>query len=338
MTVASFFAEYGLFIAELLTILVLLGLVALIVIVSARRGGVQAPGLSVTKMNEQFEHMRDSVNRIVLSKEAFKQERKRRKRESKARPEAGKRVFVVDFKGDLRASAATSLREEVNAILATAGSDDEVLVRLENAGGTVHEHGFAASQLTRLKRRGLAVTIAVDKVAASGGYLMACVADKIIAAPFAIVGSIGVLAQLPNFHRLLEANGIDFEQITAGRYKRTLTLFGENTDEGRQKLKSELEDVHALFKHQIAEHRPQVDIETVATGEHWYGLRALELKLVDDIKTSDDFLLERIATSAVFHVEYRRRKSLSEKLRGGTEALLESVSGDIGEGHSSVRR
>jgi serine protease SohB len=327
MTIGGFFAQYGLFVAELLTILILLGAAALLIIVSTRRGGIQHVGLSVKKLNEQVAETRDAVNRVVLSKEAFKQERKRRKHAAKAqRTDGRKRVFVIDFKGDLRASAGASLREEVNAVLGIANGDDEVLMRLENAGGTVHEHGYAASQLLRLKSRGIGITVAVDKVAASGGYLMACVADKIIAAPFAIVGSIGVLAQLPNFHRLLESKGVDFEQITAGRYKRTLTLFGENTDEARQKLKSELEDVHELFKRQITEHRPQVDIESVATGEHWYGLRALEFKLVDEIKTSDDFLLERIDAADVFKVEYRRRKSFQEKLRGGTEALLESFS------------
>lgn len=333
MTVGEFFAQYGLFLAQLITVLVLLATAAVIIIVSARRGGVHPLGLHVEKLNDQFERTRDAVNRVVLSKELLKQERRRKKKSHKASAERRKRVFVVDFKGDLRASAATSLREEVNAILAVAGSGDDVLVRLENAGGTVHDHGYAASQLLRLKRRGIALTVAVDKVAASGGYLMACVADTIIAAPFAIVGSIGVLAQLPNFHRLLEAKGIDFEQITAGRFKRTLTLFGENTEEGRQKLQSELEDVHGLFKAQIAQNRPQVDIEAVATGEHWYGLRAIELKLVDEIRTSDDFLLERIDGADVFHIEYRRKKSLQEKLLGGTEAVLESLSASA-EGRS----
>lgn len=328
MTAGEFFAQYGLFLAQFLTILVLIALAALVVVVSARRGGVHPLGLHVEKLNARLEQMKDAVNRVVLDKAALKEQRKRRKQTEKAEKAAGtrKRIFVLDFKGDLRASASASLREEVNAILAVANGDDTVLVRLENAGGTVHDHGYAASQLLRLKRRGIGLTVAVDKVAASGGYLMACVADTIIAAPFAIIGSIGVLAQLPNFHRLLEAKGIDFEQITAGRFKRTLTLFGENTDEARDKLKSELEDVHGLFKGQVSEHRPQVDIESVATGEHWYGVRALELKLVDEIKTSDDFLLERIDSADVFHIEYRRRKTLQEKILGGADALLDRLS------------
>ena len=203
-----------------------------------------------------------------------------------------------------------------------ARESDEVLVRLENPGGMVHEHGLAASQLMRLRERGIKLTVAVDKVAASGGYLMACVADRIIAAPFAIVGSIGVLAQIPNFHRFLKDRGVDFEQITAGRFKRTLTLFGENTEEGRHKLKEELEDVHELFRDQIAEHRPDVNMERVATGEHWYAIRARELDLVDELSTSDDFLLEAIKTRDVYRVRYRRKKTFAERLMGGVESAL----------------
>jgi serine protease SohB len=229
---------------------------------------------------------------------------------------------VLDFKGDIRASATSSLREEVTAIIDIADKDDEVLLRLENAGGAVHEHGLAASQLLRLRARGIRITAAVDKVAASGGYLMACTADRIIAAPFAILGSIGVLAQLPNFHRWLEDKGIDFEQITAGRYKRTLTLFGENTEEGRDKMREELVEVHELFKRQVMELRPVVDLEQVATGEHWYGRRALELNLIDEIGTSDDYLLQSAESADVFRLSYRRHRKPLERMLQSAEGLL----------------
>ena len=253
---------------------------------------------------------------------ARRKERKREERE-RAKDDGGKpRLFVLDFKGDLRASASASLREEVTAILGVAADEDQVLLRLENPGGAVHEHGFAASLLLRLMRRGLTLVVAVDKVAASGGYLMACVGDHVIAAPFAVVGSIGVIAQLPNFHRLLEEKGVDYEQLTAGRFKRTLTMFGKNTEEGRAKLQEEIEEVHELFKQQIREHRPRVDIERVASGEHWYGLRALELMLVDEIQTSDDFLVEAARQRDVYKISYRRKRPLSERLLGGAETLL----------------
>jgi serine protease SohB len=325
--VTDFLAAYGLFLAQLATF-VLLVIVTVVLIAATRRRG-HAEGLVVEHMNRRFEDSADELKVIVEGKARFKKEAKarskQRKREEKARAkeESPKpRLFVLDFKGDLRASAAASLREEVSAIVRVARPQDRVLVRLENSGGTVHEHGFAASQLTRLKSHGLTLLVAVDKVAASGGYLMACVADRLIAAPFAIVGSIGVLAQLPNFHRLLEDKGIDFEQIMAGRYKRTVTMFGKNTEEGRAKLQQEVEDIHELFKSQIRGHRPQVDLDRVATGEHWYGIRALELKLVDELRTSDDFLLEAAKDHELYHLAYKRRRTWQERILGGVESLL----------------
>jgi serine protease SohB len=326
--VSEFFAAYGLFLVELVTIVAIVLVVIALIVSNARRVGDQQ-GLNVKHLNEQLEQTAKQVKRVLLPKDQFKKEAKalakarKERHRGKAKGTADRgRIFVLDFKGDIRASAAASLREEISAILAVARDGDRVLLRLENAGGAVHEHGFAASQLLRLKRRGLQLAIAVDKVAASGGYLMACVADRLLAAPFAIIGSIGVIAQLPNFHRLLEGKGVDFEQITAGRYKRTLTLFGENTDEGRQKLKEELEDVHALFKGQIAAHRPQVDLDRVATGEHWYGSQALELQLIDEIGTSDDYLLEAAAENDLYHIAYKRRRGLTERVLGGAESLL----------------
>jgi serine protease SohB len=323
--VSEFAASYGLFLLELVTVLGLLALVVVLATLSARRAG-HGEGITIKHLNKQYEETANSLRRVLLGKEFRKRakaERKQRKQAEKKQDKATRaKLFVLDFKGDIRASATASLREEISAVLAVAAEGDRVLLRLENAGGAVHEHGLAASQLRRLRDRGIELLVAVDKVAASGGYLMACMADRVIAAPFAIVGSIGVLAQLPNFHRWLEDKGIDFEQITAGRFKRTLTLFGENTEEGREKLKQEIEEVHELFKTQIAEHRPQVDIEAVSTGEHWYGLRALELKLVDEIRTSDDFLIEAAKDADLYLISYRRRKQWLERVMSGAEGLL----------------
>jgi serine protease SohB len=325
--VSDFFAAYGLFLAQLATFVIVLIVIGALVASSRRRGHPE--GLVVEHLNRKYEDAADELKLAIEGKgrykKALKARHKERKREEKARAKAETtkpRLYVLDFKGDLRATAAASLREEVSAVLRIGKPGEQVLVRLENSGGTVHEHGFAASQLVRLKQHGLKVVVAVDKVAASGGYLMACVAERLIAAPFAIVGSIGVLAQLPNFHRLLEEKGVDFEQIMAGRYKRTLTVFGKNTDEGRAKLQQEVEDIHELFKAQIREHRPQVDLERVATGEHWYGVRALELKLVDELKTSDDVLLEAAKDHDLYHIAYKRRRTFQERVLGGAESLL----------------
>jgi serine protease SohB len=324
--VSAFLSAYGLFLAEVLTLVVLV--IVIVLLVAANRRGGHGSGLHVEHLNRRFEDTADAVNVAMAGKRRKKEAKarnKERKREEKARAKEDTprpRLFVLDFKGDMRASAAASLREEVSAVLAVATEQDQVLLRLENPGGTVHEHGFAASQLMRIKQRKLKLLIAVDKVAASGGYLMACVGDHVLAAPFAIIGSIGVIAQLPNFHRLLEEHGVDFEQLTAGRYKRTLTLFGKNTDEGREKLRQELEEVHELFKAQIREYRPQVDVEQIATGEHWYGVRALELKLIDELRTSDDFLIEAAKERDLYHIAFKRKRSLPERMLAAADTLL----------------
>ena len=212
-----------------------------------------------------------------------------------------------------------------NIVLEVVTPEDEVIVRLENHGGLVHEHGLAASQLARIRERDIPLIVSVDKVAASGGYLMACVASKVYAAPFAILGSIGVLAQIPNFNRLLDSHGVDFEQITAGKYKRTVTMFGKNTDEDRAKLKEELEDVHALFKSAVSRYRPDLDLDKVATGEHWYGTRALELGLADEILTSDELLLQRAESRDLYRLSYKIKQPLQKRLMSNIDGAMEKL-------------
>lgn len=320
---SQFLAEYGMFLLKAATIVAAVVVVMLAAAAASRKAAHD--GLEIEHLNKKYKLIADALRNAVLPKSERKKNAKARRKEAKAEskhPTARPRSFVIDFKGDLKASAVPSLREEVSAVLDVVDDGDEVIVRLENHGGLVHEHGLAASQLARIRDRGIPLVICVDKVAASGGYLMACVASKVYAAPFAILGSIGVLAQIPNFNRMLDSHGVDFEQVTAGKYKRTLTLFGKNTDEGREKIKEELEDVHDLFKAQIAEHRPQLDIDAVATGEHWYGLRALSLNLVDEIGTSDDYLIEAAVDHDLYSVVYRRRRSLPERVMGGVDSLL----------------
>ena len=322
---SAFFAEYGLFLLKAVTIVV--AIIAVIGFAAAsRKGGHE--GLEVESINKKHKELAGSLRKAVLQKDEqkkdAKEEKKRVKEEAKnisSRP----RSFVIDFEGDLKASAVTSLREEVSAILDVATADDEVIIRLENHGGVVHEHGLAASQLVRIRDRGISLTVCVDKVAASGGYLMAAVASKICAAPFAILGSIGVVAQIPNFNRLLDDHGVDFEQVTAGKYKRTVTMFGENTDEDRAKLKEELEDVHALFKSAVSAYRPSLDLEKIATGEHWYGTRALDLGLADEIKTSDELIAELIADRELYQVAFRVKQPLQKRLMANIDGALEKV-------------
>lgn len=325
----EFLTEYGMFLAKLSTVSIILVIItgSLIFIVMRAKGDNEH--LVIKNINEKYDTMSLMLNQQVLNKKEFKKYIKEHKKELKEKEssEDRKKLFVLNFVGDIRASTVSSLREEITAILTIAEKKDEVLVILESGGGTVHGYGLGASQLKRIKDKDIKLTAAVDKVAASGGYMMACVADKIIAAPFAIIGSIGVLAQIPNFHRLLKKMDIDFEQITAGDHKRTLTLFGENTDKDREKFKEELEDTHKLFKEFVKDSREQVDIDKIATGEHWFGKRAIELNLVDELITSDDYLTNAAKEADVFEVKYERKKPVSEKLFSLGANLLDSIDG-----------
>lgn len=323
----EFLADYGLFLLKAITI------VAAIVVVigaaaAAGKKAAQQEGLEIESLNKKYRRLAAALKRAVMKKTDWKVAAKAEKARDKADAKSAEkrpRAFVIDFKGDLRASAVASLREEVSAILEVATADDQIIVRLENFGGMVHEHGLAASQLSRIREKNIPLIVAVDKVAASGGYLMACVASKIIAAPFAIVGSIGVIAQLPNFNRMLDSHGIDFEQITAGEFKRTVTIFGKNTDEDRAKLKEELEDTHALFKAAVSKYRPELDLEKVATGEHWYGTRAMELGLVDELRTSDEVLAELAKDNDLYRVEYKVKLPIQKRLMASVDSVLERV-------------
>jgi serine protease SohB len=348
---AEFFFDYGLFALKLLTIVI--GIVAIVVVsvaASMKSKGASEGHIEVTRVNDEMELLRDTLSAAVIDEDEFKIEFKKRTKEEKAdrkahlkalkknakksdeispdsRPEADRksRVFVLDFDGDIKASAVSSLRQEITAVLSLAGKTDEVLVRLESGGGMVHAYGLASSQLQRIKDRDIALTICVDKVAASGGYMMACIASKLLAAPFAIIGSIGVVAQIPNFHRLLKKNDIDFEMITAGEHKRTLTMFGENTDKGREKFAEDIEDIHVLFKEFVSSHRPQLNIEEVATGEIWFGQRALSKSLVDELMTSDEYITNACEKSDVFEVKYKIKKTLPEKLGIGVQTALDNT-------------
>ena len=332
----QFFFEYGLFAAKLATFVIAILAIVIVSVGVTRRVKKSMKGhIETTKVNDEIEAMRFALDAGVSDPQTYKlhvkQWHKQKKLERKARKKALKqgakgdfsgeaetdakpRVYVLNFKGDLRALAVSKLRQEITAVLSMAQANDEVVVRLESAGGMVHAYGLASSQLQRVKDHGIGLTVCVDKVAASGGYMMACVANKILAAPFAVLGSIGVVAQLPNFNRLLKKHDIDFELITAGEYKRTLTMLGENTEKGREKFVEEIEDTHLLFKEFVAQHRPELDIEKVATGEHWFGQRALDRGLVDELITSDEYIANACEAPDVFEVKYVEKKTLPERM------------------------
>ncbi len=346
---AAFFFEYGLFLAKVLTVLFAV-LVCIGFVATQRQDKRPGDGrVEVRKLNEVLDDLRFALREHLLDPDQLKREEKNRKarekRERKARRRDAKlarkrlagrveeeavperaSLFLLSFDGDVRASATENLRREITAVLAVARPGDEVVVRLESPGGLVHSYGLAASQLDRIVQAKIPLVVCVDKVAASGGYMMACVANRIVAAPFAVLGSVGVVAQLPNVHRLLKKHDVDVELLTAGQYKRTLTVFGENTDEGRQKFVEELEETHALFKEFVVAHRPQVDIDLIATGETWYGRRALDVKLVDEVATSDEYLLKRVDDVDVFDVRFVEHRSLRERIGMGAAEGVDRLS------------
>ncbi|WP_444930573.1 protease SohB [Microbulbifer sp. SSSA002] len=356
----EFLIEYGLFLAKIVTVVV--ALMVLIGFIFANREQLKERvqgHITVTHLNDRYEQFKETLLEAVMDKHEFTRRKKQLAKEKKAEEKAlakqhkaeakkqseksdaatskdadtgegelvsgRKRIFVMQFNGDIKASALSHLREEVTAILQVAESGDEVLLCLESPGGMVANYGLAASQLTRIRSAGIHLTIAVDKVAASGGYMMACVADRILAAPFAMLGSIGVLAQMPNFNRLLKRNDIDYELFTAGQYKRTVTMFGENTEEGKQKFQEDLDEIHFLFQHFVGEYRPKLDIDKVATGEVWFGQKALSLGLVDELKTSDEYLTNCAKDSDLYQIEFKERKNIAKKIGLAAEAGVESA-------------
>ena len=312
-----FFTDYGLFLAKIITsvIAILITLSGFIAI--STKGKQSKPKLTIKKINDTLDETKEAMDKATQSKSTLKEQQKTDKKQKKSlkkNKDEQSRLFVIDFNGDISASGTQSLREEITAILLSAHKTDEVLVRLQSPGGLVNAYGLASSQLKRIKDAGIHLTIAVDKMAASGGYMMACVADTLIAAPFAIIGSIGVVAKLPNFHKLLTKNHIEYEQITAGEYKRTLTMLGKNTSAGRAKFQEEINITQDLFKQHIQQHRPQLDINKVATGEHWFALQALDLQLIDHIQTSDDYLMSKKTSHHLFHIAQQAKASAMQKL------------------------
>ena len=327
----EFLFEYGLFFAKVATLLVAFVVVVSVVVGASQKNkyGEGRGHLEITPLNQQFEDLKDTMliattdeslqkaeekKLTKAKKKLLSEQKKTAKNVSESDATKRSKVYVLNFDGNISASAVGHLREEITAVLTQATPNDEVLLKLESAGGMVHSYGLASSQLDRLRKKNVPLTVCVDKVAASGGYMMACVADKILAAPFAIIGSIGVVAQMPNFNKVLKKHDVEFELLTAGEHKRTLTMFGENTEKGREKFIEELEETHQLFKDYVSTRRPQIDIDKIATGEIWYGSRAKDIKLIDDVQTSDEYLVSRIEDADVFEVAYVFKKKLHQRL------------------------
>ena len=339
----EFVADYGAFLLKTATIVAaVLLIIAGIANASARQKARSEGDLSIRKLNDELEDYRNSMEDALLDKHELKALVKSREKTAKEEDKAAKkkasadastsgkeaarkRVFVVDFDGDIRASDVEFLRHEISAILTKATTDDEVVIRLESGGGMVHSYGLAASQLHRIRDKNIPLTVCVDKVAASGGYMMACLGNHVVAAPFALIGSIGVMAQVPNFSKILKKNDVDYELFTAGEFKRTVTMFGHNTPKAREKFQSDLEETHELFKGHIARYRGELDVDKVANGDVWYGQQAIDLGLIDAVSTSDEYLANACEHADVFTVRYELRKTLQEKLGLSAQVAAENA-------------
>tara|TARA_E500000081_G_scaffold23505_1_gene27262 strand:+ start:1373 stop:2392 length:1020 start_codon:yes stop_codon:yes gene_type:complete len=318
-------ADYLVFLLKVFTI-VLAITIPLLLIIGSSKGKSQPKGkLSISNLSDKFEEMGNAVKSSLMNPKELKKFNKdlSKEKKKKDKDQSEDSIFVLNFKGDIQASEVEKLKQEVNAILLSESNCKEVVIRVESGGGSAYAYGLCAAELKRLVDNKINLTVCIDKVAASGGYLMSCVASKIIAAPWAIVGSIGVIAQLPNFHRLLKKNSIDFEMHTAGAFKRTLTTLGENTEEGREKFKSDLEDLHLIFKNFVKEQRPQVDTDIVATGEVWQGEDAVRVGLVDSLETSDNYLVGLSKGAQLFELEFIEKKNLTERFAFSMQLILE---------------
>lgn len=326
--IVAFLLEYASFLLKTITLVIaIIAVLIFIVSLKSRKNDGQKGHLQIQHLNNHFEKLHHQIEEVIVNKEELKKIKKQKNKEEKNNKNESKKnkVFVLDFVGDIKASAVESLRQEITALLSIATPDDEVVLRLESPGGMVHGYGLAASQLSRIRQANIPLTICVDKVAASGGYMMACIANQIYSAPFAILGSIGVVAQIPNAHRLLKKHDIDYEVLTAGEYKRTLTIFGENTQKGREKFQEDLEITHQLFKSFVAENRPQLNIDEIATGETWLGTDALTKNLIDGITTSDQYLVDKSKNTDIYTVHYVIKKGLQEKIGFGAAATVDHV-------------
>jgi len=319
----EFLFEYGYFLLKTITIVILIAVPIFLIISSMLQEHDSDGSLKIKNLTKRYEDMANLIKASTMTKDEKKKLKKSLKKEKKNSPKSKKKpVYVLNFDGDIDASNVANLKEEINAILQSETKCEEIVLNLESAGGTVIGYGLAAAQLQRIRDAGINLTACVDKIAASGGYMMACVANKIVSAPFAIIGSIGVVAAIPNFHKILKKNDIDYELHTAGEYKRTITTFGETTEEGRKKFKEDLHDIHELFKDHVSKFRPSLDIAKVATGEIWEGSKALEAGLIDSISTSDEYLMNFAKKHEVYEIIFEPKKKIQDKLSRFINALL----------------
>ncbi|KZX82185.1 hypothetical protein A3715_00045, partial [Oleiphilus sp. HI0009] len=263
----------------------------------------------VKSLNEEYQEIQDAL----LKFKPLKPIKSSSIRKFKASPNK-QSIFVLDFKGDKTASSVGSLSKEVSAILSVAKPNDEVFLRLESPGGTITGYGLASQQLIRLREAGIRLVVSVDEIATSGGYMMAAVGDRIIASPTSMLGSIGVIMEVPNFYNLLDRAGVQFHQFTAGKHKRLVSMTNKIGDAAKDQINQDLEKSHELFKNHVHTYRNSVNLESVSHGDVWSAKYCLDNKLVDDLMTSEAYLFDRASRANIFHISWDVERSFSDKL------------------------
>ncbi len=235
------------------------------------------------------------------------------------------RLAVLRFQGlrDLNASGDQRLSEAIDEVLVNRDHFEEAVVIIDSPGGTTHGYGHAYALLERLSASGLKVTACIDRIGASGGYLMALPADRILAGPFAIVGSVGVVAGIPNVKRLLEEKGVSYRLFVAGDKKRVVHFADDDGPEVREYMDEKLAGIHTQFLQAVEKHRgDRVKLDEVRSGDHWSAEESVEkgLGLVDELQTSAEYLLERNREVALVMIE--RRVDITERFAGYLAARL----------------
>lgn len=232
-----------------------------------------------------------------------------------------KTAVLLSFNGDINATEVIEFGRAVSMIVQMKDLVSEVYIIINSGGGVVNGYGLLASEIERLHYSEIETYALIDQVAASGGYMAACVANHVVAAPFAYIGSIGVVSEMPNFNQILSDNGINIEQHTAGKSKRTVTPLGKITDEDRNEFKKKLERIHRSFINHVSHYRNINDADEnknsiIFSGDYWIAEETVELELglVDEISTSQEFLLDKMKEYNIIEITFQENKTKKSKL------------------------
>jgi serine protease SohB len=251
---------------------------------------------------------------------------RKKTKELDEKPLAERPIAVVSFDGDVRATKRKIVSALIDELIVNKDKLSEAVVVVNSPGGSVAEYGLLYAEMERIRAAGISLTVCIDTYAASGGYLMSLPANRIVAAPFAFVGSVGVVAYSPNIHRLLKKHDIEPRLFTAGEFKRTVTLIGDDDEEAKQHFQHQLESLHGLFLAAVKKYRTGANFEKIGTGDHWTAeeSQTQNLGLVDHIATSREYLLKLNADRDLVHLSQKKHM-----LEGGLGRFAAQLSEEL---------